>query len=96
MTNVVIDASNAGTDGHTRAPPWTQEHAISRRDVSACGRVWTRVPHSSFPRNEGVLGSSPGVGFSGFAGISLMKRWTQSDGPTFTRRLRGVGVRRGL
>jgi hypothetical protein len=26
-------------------------------------REWTCVPHSSFPRNEGVPGSSPGVGF---------------------------------
>jgi hypothetical protein len=25
--------------------------------------AWTRVPHSSLPRNEGVPGSSPGVGF---------------------------------
>jgi hypothetical protein len=38
---------NAGTYGHTRAPPWTQEQAISRRNVSACARAWTRVPHSS-------------------------------------------------
>jgi hypothetical protein len=54
---------NAGTFGHTRAPPWTQEQSISRRNVSACARAWTPVLHASFPRNEGVPGSSPGVGF---------------------------------
>jgi hypothetical protein len=43
-------------------------------------------------RNEGVLGSSPSVGFSGFAGVSIMKRRTPADGSTFTRRLRGVGA----
>jgi len=37
--------------------------------VPACAREWTRVSYLSFPRNEGVPGSSPGVGFSGFAGV---------------------------
>jgi hypothetical protein len=30
--------------------------------VPARTREWTRVPHLSFPRNEGAPGSSPGVG----------------------------------
>jgi hypothetical protein len=30
--------------------------------VPASARAWTPVPYSSFSRNEGVLGSSPGVG----------------------------------
>ena len=31
--------------------------------MPARAREWTPVPHLSFPRNEGVPGSSPGVGF---------------------------------
>jgi hypothetical protein len=31
--------------------------------VPARAREWTGVPYWSFPRNEGVPGSSPGVGF---------------------------------
>ena len=34
----------------------------SSKNVPARTREWTRVPHLSFPRNEGVPGSSPGVG----------------------------------
>jgi hypothetical protein len=35
--------------------------------VPARALEWTLVPHSSFPRNEGVPGSSPSVDFSRFA-----------------------------
>jgi len=35
-------------------------------------REWTRVPHSSFPRNEGVPGSSPGVGFPGIVCLGVL------------------------
>ena len=51
--------------GHARAPASTVEGAKSpdcQRDLAALAREWTRVPHLSFPRNEGVPGSSPGVG----------------------------------
>src|SRR5688572_10687586 len=44
---------------------------ISSENVPADARACPPVPYSSFSRNEGVPGSSPGVGFSGLAGIPL-------------------------
>jgi hypothetical protein len=35
--------------------------SVSSGKVPARARAWTRFPYSSFPRNEGVPGSSPGV-----------------------------------
>jgi hypothetical protein len=48
----------------TRVPPPAPSNGRnSRKNVPVDAREWTGVPHSSFPRNEGVPGSSPGVGF---------------------------------
>ena len=40
-----------------------EELLVSSENAPARARAWTRVPHSSFPRNEGVRGSNPRVGF---------------------------------
>src|ERR687891_1228371 len=61
---------SSGTGGYTRPTADALKGANSSKNVPASARAWTRVPHSSFPRNEGVPGSSPGVGFSRFAGLS--------------------------
>jgi hypothetical protein len=44
-------------------------------------RAWTRVPHSSFSRNEGVPGSSPGVGLekSPARGAALFDRGDETS-----------------
>ncbi len=39
-----------------------KRRSLSSANVPARAREWTRVPYVSFPRNEGVPGSSPGVG----------------------------------
>src|ERR687891_1024527 len=54
---------SSGTVGYTRPTADALKGANSSKNVPASARAWTRVPHSSFPRNEGVPGSSPGVGF---------------------------------
>jgi hypothetical protein len=68
----VLSSDVAGTRrvrelGHARAPAPTVR-GVNRPDssenVAARARAWTPVPHSSFSRNEGVPGSSPGVGFT--------------------------------
>ena len=55
----------SGTRVHARPLRELKNRSVSRENVPACAREWTRVPHSSFPRNEGVRGSNPRVGFSG-------------------------------
>jgi len=50
--------------------PKVMKQPISGKNVPARALPWTRVPHSSFPRNEGVRGSNPRVGFNPFAGTS--------------------------
>jgi hypothetical protein len=62
-----------GTGGYARPPQERKNRPVSSNKVSARAREWTRVPYSSFPRNEGVPGSSPGVGFSDLQGFSV---WT--------------------
>jgi hypothetical protein len=52
-----------GTGGHARPPQELENGPVSSENVPASARAWTRVPYLSFPRNEGVPGSSPGVGF---------------------------------
>ena len=54
---------SAGMSGHARPVPELKNRSVSSENVSARARAWTPVPQSSFPRNEGVPGSSPGVGF---------------------------------
>jgi len=56
--------ASSGTGGHSRprSGPWNQR--TSRKTMPARARAWTPVPYLSFPRNEGVLGSSPSVGSS--------------------------------
>jgi hypothetical protein len=56
----------AGTRGHARPRSDLERALISGEIVRGHARAWTRVLHSSFPRNEGVPGSSPGVGFGLF------------------------------
>jgi hypothetical protein len=56
---------------HGRVRESTRDHRIKRfpRDfMDSRGLSWTAVPRSSLSRNEGVPGSSPGVGFSIQAG----------------------------
>jgi hypothetical protein len=48
--------------GHARPLLDLKNRSVSSENVPARAREWTRVPYSSFPRNEGVPGSSPGVG----------------------------------
>jgi hypothetical protein len=40
-----------------------KNRAVSSENMPASAREWTPVPPSSFPRNEGVRGSSPRVAF---------------------------------
>jgi hypothetical protein len=52
--------------GHARARAPTvvvTKSLISSEIVPVRARACPPVPHLSFPRNEGVPGSSPGVGF---------------------------------
>jgi hypothetical protein len=49
--------------GHARPLLDLKNRSVSSENVPACAREWTPVAHLSFPRNEGVPGSSPGVGF---------------------------------
>jgi hypothetical protein len=51
------------TGGHLRPLQDRRNRLFSRKDVLARAHEWTRIAHLSFPRNEGVPGSSPGVGF---------------------------------
>ena len=51
-----------GTSGHLRPLQRPRIVGFSSSDVAARALAWTRVLYSSFPRNEGVPGSSPGVG----------------------------------
>jgi hypothetical protein len=44
--------------------PALRNRLLSCENVPARTREWTRVPYSSFPRIEGVPGSSRGVGFN--------------------------------
>src|SRR6266545_665027 len=43
-----------GHGGYTRATASALKRLNSSKNVPARGREWTPVPHSSFPRNEGV------------------------------------------
>jgi hypothetical protein len=52
-----------GTRGHARPRFEPGNRPDSSENVPACARTCPRVPYSSFSRNEGVPGSSPGVGF---------------------------------
>ena len=54
---------SSGTGGHARPLEVSVKALICSENVPASALVWTRVPHSSFSRNEGVPGSSLGVGF---------------------------------
>ena len=52
--------------GNQRAPAPLREpknRSVSTENVPARAREWTRVPYLSLPRNEGVRGSNPHVGF---------------------------------
>jgi hypothetical protein len=53
---------SSGTGGHFRPLLELKNRLVSSENVPARAREWTRVPYLSFPRNEGVSGSSPGVG----------------------------------
>ena len=64
-----------------------KEPDFQRECASRSARAWTRVPHSSFPRNEGVPGSSPGVGLPVFAGLSSSGLGS-SDPVSGTKRVR--------
>jgi hypothetical protein len=64
-TRVQDGYANPGTSGHARPPQELRNRPLSSENGPARARKWTPVPYSSFPRNEGVLGSSPSVGSSG-------------------------------
>src|SRR5919106_4437299 len=51
-----------GTGGYARPLVALKNRSVSGGNVPARAREWMPVPHLSFPRNEGVPGSSPGVG----------------------------------
>jgi hypothetical protein len=55
---------SSGMGGHARPLNMSEIRLICSENVPARAREWARVPHPSFPRNEGVRGSSPRVGFS--------------------------------
>jgi len=59
---------SSGTGGHARPPLDRGNRLFSKESVPGCAREWTRFPHSSFPRNEGVPGLSLDVGFRRFKG----------------------------
>ena len=52
---------SSGTSGHTRPLPELKNRPVSSEKFA---RACPRVLYSSFPCNEGVPGSSPGVGFN--------------------------------
>ena len=52
-----------GHGGHARPLNVSEIRPICSENVPARVPEWTRVPHLSFPANEGVPGSSPGVSF---------------------------------
>ncbi len=54
----------ASTGGRGRPPRELKDCEISSENVPARAREWTRLRYTSFPRNEGVRGSNPRVGFS--------------------------------
>src|ERR671918_855500 len=57
-----------GTGGHARPPQELENGPVSSENVPASARA---SPYLSSPRNEGLPGSSPGVGSSGcFTGLS--------------------------
>ena len=53
-----------GMGGGVRPPREFRNPSVSSEKVPVRACEWTRVLHLSFPRNEGVPGSSPGVGSS--------------------------------
>jgi hypothetical protein len=72
--------ASLGTSGHGRPLRDLKNYAVSSENTSARARGWTRVPYSSFPRNEGVRGSNPRVGFKaleiGFFSGASPERWS--------------------
>jgi hypothetical protein len=52
----------SGTGGCSRPLRGLENCSVSSENMPARARAWTRVPHSSFPRNEGVPSSNLGVG----------------------------------
>jgi hypothetical protein len=61
-----------GRGGYARPLNEPRNGLISRKHVPARARERTAVPYLSFPRNEGVPGSSPGVGFGICRGFFCM------------------------
>jgi hypothetical protein len=61
--------ARAGTRVHPRGCKIAR---FQRKSSRACSRVDAR-PHLSFPRNEGVRGSNPRVGFVRFAGVLSLR-----------------------
>ena len=53
-TRVQNGYANLDTSGHARPPRELRNRRLSSENVPARARKWTPVPHSSFPRNEGV------------------------------------------
>ena len=62
---------SAGTSGHVRPLRELKNCSVCSENMPARAREWTRVPHSSFPRNEGV---------QRFPSASLLKVAELSDG----------------
>src|SRR5215211_114366 len=56
-----------GRGGYARPLNEPRNGLISRKHVPARARERTAVPYLSFPRNEGVPGSSPGVGLKAWS-----------------------------
>jgi hypothetical protein len=61
-SRVQVGYARAGTRGLPRLHPSRSNGSLSRDFVAFCGLPRTAVPQSSLSRNEGVPGSSPGVG----------------------------------
>jgi len=55
---------SSSTSGHARPLRELKNRPVSSEHVPSRALEWTRVRYSSFPRNEGVRGSSPRVGLS--------------------------------
>jgi hypothetical protein len=53
---------SSGTAGYARPTGSALKRPKSSKNVPAGAREWTRGRYLSFPRNEGVPGSSAGVG----------------------------------
>ena len=62
MPRVQDGYASAGTGGHARPLRKRPNRLISGENVPARALAWTRVPYSSFPRNDGVGSSSLPVG----------------------------------